>query len=173
MFAAGYADFALIAYHLGQTGIASPAMISVLYAIAMVLAALSAPALGFVLDRMGMVAIAIAIAVGAAATPMVFLGSGLAVGFGVAIWGIATAIQDSLLVALVANVTPEQNRSTAYGVFDLFYGVAWMAGSAALGVLYDHFVWGLVALSVGLQAAAMAVFWTSERMAGSNHAKPA
>ncbi len=164
LFAAGYADFALIAYHLGRAGIASPAAISALYALAMVLAALSAPALGFMLDRMGMVAIALAIAVGAAATPMVFLGSGMAAAFGVAIWEIATAIQDSLLVALVANVTPEQNRSTAYGVFDLFYGVAWMAGSAALGILYDHFAWGLVALSVGLQTAAIAIFWTSEKM---------
>ena len=58
-----------------------------------------------------------------------------------------------------ANVTSDDRRSTAYGVFDTIYSVAWLAGSAALGVLYDHYIWGLVALSVGAQIAAIPVFF--------------
>ena len=56
-------------------------------------------------------------------------------------------------------MTSEDRRSTAYGVFDTIYGVAWLAGSVALGVLYDHYICGLVALSVGAQIGAIPVFF--------------
>jgi len=46
-----------------------------------------------------------------------------------------TTVQDSLFVALIASITAEDIRSTAVGVFDTIYGVAWLAGSAASGVL--------------------------------------
>jgi len=65
----------------------------------------------------------------------------------------------TLLVALIAKVTPEDRRSTAYGIFDTIYGVAWLAGSVTLGVLYDHYIWALVALSVGAQIASIPVFF--------------
>jgi MFS family permease len=159
LFSAGCADFALIAYHLGKTNVASPALISVWYSVAMVVSAVSAPLFGRLLDRTGMIAVAIAIALSAAATPLAFLGNGWVAYLGTAIWGIGTTVQDSLLVALVAKVTSEDRRSTAYGVFDTIYGVAWLAGSMALGVLYDHYIWGLVVLSVGAQIAAIPVFF--------------
>jgi predicted MFS family arabinose efflux permease len=163
LFAAGYADFALVAYHLGQARIASPAEISAWYAIAMVATAITAPILGHVLDGIGLIAIAIGIAVSAAAVPLAFLGHGWMLPLGVGMWGVGTTVQDSLFVALVADITPENIRSTAYGVFDTIYGVAWAAGSAALGFLYDHFVWGLVALSMLAQLAAIAVFFVGYR----------
>jgi MFS family permease len=167
LFAAGCADFALIAYHLGKANIASPALISVWYSVAMVLSAISAPLLGRLLDRTGMIAVAIAIALSAAATPLAFLGSGWIAYLGISIWGIGTTVQDSLLVALIAKVTSEDRRSTAYGVFDTIYGVAWLAGSVALGVLYDHYMWGLVALSVGAQIAAIPVFFIGTVKSGT------
>lgn len=158
LFAAGYADFALIAYHLGHANVASAAMISVWYAMAMITTAIMAPILGHAFDRVGMVAVAIPIAFSAAATPLAFIGRGWMVPLGVAMWGVGTAVQDSLFVAMIADVTAEDSRSTAFGVFDTIYGVAWMAGSAALGVLYDHFVWGLIIVSLGAQIAAAVVF---------------
>jgi MFS family permease len=61
LFGAGCADFALIAYHLTKTNIASPAAISLWYSVAMIASAASAPLFGLLLDRIGMVALAIAI----------------------------------------------------------------------------------------------------------------
>ena len=127
----------------------------------------AAPLLGRLLDRTGMIAIAIAIALSAAATPFAFLGSGWIAYLGISIWGIGTTVQDSLLVALIAKVTSEDRRSTAYGVFDTIYGVAWLAGSVALGVLYDNYIWGLVALSVGAQIAAIPVFFIGSAEGGT------
>ena len=164
LFAAGYADFALIAYHLSRAHIAAPAMISGWYSVAMILSAVSAPLFGLMLDRVGIVTLAIAIAISATATPLAFLGRGWVADFGIAVWGIGTVVQDSMLVAIVAKVTPERRHSTAFGYFDTIYGVAWMAGSVALGVLYERSIWGLVALSVGAQLAAIPVFFAGAQM---------
>ena len=164
LFAAGYADFALIAYHLSRANIAAPAMISVWYSVAMILSAVSAPLFGLMLDRVGIVTLAIAIAISATATPLAFLGRGWVADFGIAVWGIGTVVQDSMLVAIVAKVTPERRHSAAFGYFDTIYGVAWMAGSVALGVLYERSIWGLVALSVGAQLAAIPVFFAGAQM---------
>lgn len=164
LFAAGYADFALIAYHLSRANIAAPAMISVWYSVAMILSAVSAPLFGLMLDSVGIVALSIAIAISATATPLAFLGRGWVADFGIAVWGIGTVVQDSMLVAIVAKVTPERRHSTAFGYFDTIYGVAWMAGSVALGVLYERSIWGLVALSVGAQLAAIPLFFAGAQM---------
>src|SRR6202023_230944 len=127
---------------LSRANIAVPAMISVWYSVAMILSAVSAPLFGLMLDSVGIVALAIAIAIGATATPLAFLGRGWVADFGIAVWGIGTVVQDSMLVAIVAKVTPERRHSTAFGYFDTIYGVAWMAGSVALGVLYERSIWG-------------------------------
>ena len=165
LFAAGYADFALVAYHLGQAKIASPALVSMLYSIAKIVAAAAAPLMGLLLDRIGIIGLVGAIAISIVAVPFAFLGSGWIVGLGVALWGMGTVVQDSLLVALVAKVTPEDTRSTAYGIFDTVFGIAWLAGSAALGKLYDHFLPGLIAFSVIAQVASILVFLASTRIA--------
>jgi MFS family permease len=158
LFAAGYADFALIADHLGHPRIMDPAAVSLWYAAAMILAAITAPVLGHLLDRAGTVAVLIGIVASAAATPLAFLGRGWIAELGIAIWGVGTTVQDSLFVALVADITAEENRSTAFGVFDTIYGIAWLAGSVVLGFLYDHLIWALVLLSVGSQLAALVFF---------------
>ena len=98
-------------------------MISGWYSVAMILSAVSAPLFGLMLDRVGIVTLAIAIAISATATPLAFLGRGWVADFGIAVWGIGTVVQDSMLVAIVAKVTPERGtrrrlaistRSTAW-----------------------------------------------------------
>jgi predicted MFS family arabinose efflux permease len=49
-------------------------------------------------------------------------------------------------------------RSTAFGLFDTAFGVAWFLGSAALGLLYDRSVPALIALSVTLQLLSLPMF---------------
>jgi len=64
------------------------------------------------------------------------------------LWGIGMGAQDSLLKAVLANVVPADKRSTAFGVFDTGFGIAWFVGSAAMGWLYDRSVLALVFFSV-------------------------
>ena len=74
---------------------------------------------------------------------------------GMALWGIGMGAQDSLLKAVLTDVVPIEKRSTAFGVFDTGFGIAWFLGSAAMGLLYDKSILVLVLFSVVLQIAAL------------------
>ncbi|MBV8555874.1 MAG: hypothetical protein JO116_09935, partial [Planctomycetaceae bacterium] len=47
---------------------------------------------------------------------------------------------------------------SAYGLFNMGYGVAWFLGSALMGYLYDSSLQGLVWFSVMVQLAAIPFF---------------
>jgi MFS family permease len=158
LIAAGYVDFALIAYRFGRDHVASPAMISVWFAVAMAVGGLSAPLLGRLLDRFGAIVVALAVPLTAAAVPLAFLGHGFVAGVGAALWGIGTAVQDSLLLALVSTVLADNRKATALGLYDTIFGIAWFAGSVAFGFLVDTSPLTLVVLSVGLQLLAIPFF---------------
>src|SRR5580658_5579617 len=159
-FAAGFADFALISYRFARDHIGSAASISVWYAVAMFVAAISAPLLGRLLDTRGNGTVGVAIVVTAVATALAFLGNGLTAEIGAALWGVGTVVQDSLLLALVASVITQRRGATTFGLYDLIFGVAWFAGSALEGALLDHSIPGLVVFSIALQAIAIPFFVT-------------
>jgi predicted MFS family arabinose efflux permease len=52
---------------------------------------------------------------------------------------------------------PFEKRSTAFGVFDTGFGVAWFVGSALMGLLYDRSIRALVVFSMALQIVALPV----------------
>ena len=158
LLAAGYVDFALISFRFQRDHVAGAAAISVWYAVAMFVAAISAPVLGPLLDKRGNVTIAMAIAVTALATALAFLGNGLTAEIGAALWGVGTVVQDSLLLALVAGVITHRRGATTFGRFDLIFGIAWFAGSALEGALLDRSILALVIFSIALQAIAIPFF---------------
>ena len=83
--------------------------------------------------------------------------------FGLILWGIGVGAQDSLLKAVLARIVPPERRSTAFGVFDSGFGVAWFAGSAATGLLCDRSILAVVLFSSVLQLAALPVLYLSKR----------
>ncbi|HXF10384.1 MAG TPA: MFS transporter, partial [Desulfuromonadaceae bacterium] len=54
LIAAGFADFALVAFHFQKTGIVQPGMVPVFYSMAMVTAAIAALVFGRLLDKFGL-----------------------------------------------------------------------------------------------------------------------
>jgi hypothetical protein len=54
-------------------------------------------------------------------------------------------------------------RGRAFGAFNAVYGAAWLAGSSAMGWLYDVSLAGLVALGVGAQFASAMCFFALRR----------
>lgn len=153
LIAAGSADFALIAFHFGRTGMMSPPWIPVLYAIAMGASGAASLAGGFWFDRSGLTAPAIGLGLAAFATPLVFLGGFGAAIAGAVLWGIGMGVQGSVLKAAIGGMADVAERATAFGLFDLVRGSAWFAGSLLLGALYDINVAALAAISVLLQLA--------------------
>lgn len=155
LIAAGFADFSLIAFHFQKTATVAQGLVPVYYATAMATGALSAPILGKLLDKLGLPILLVGFSVPAFFAPLVFLyGSGWELA-GMVLWGIGMGSQDSCLKAVLAGIVPSQKRSRAFGVFDTGFGIAWFAGSAIMGLLYDKSIPALVAFSVGLQLVAL------------------
>lgn len=156
--AAGYADFALIAFRLSRDHVVGAAAISIWFAVAMAVGAVASPILGRLFDRIGKPVVGVAMAIAAAATPMAFLGAGAIAKAGAALWGLGITVQDVLLLALVATVISRYRRATTFGLYGLIVGVAWFAGSAISGVLLDRSPIALVIFSTALQLAAIPFF---------------
>jgi MFS family permease len=155
--AAGYVDFALIAFRFARDNVVSIPAISIWFAVAMGVAAIASYFLGTWLDKYGSIVVVISLIVTAAASPLAFLGIGAYAQAGVVLWGLGTAVQDALLVALVARVIGEK-RATAFGIYDTVFGIAWFAGSALMGFLIDRSIVALVSFSVIAQLAAIPFF---------------
>lgn len=153
--AAGYVDFPLIAFHFEKTGSVPQAWIPVFYSVAMGVDALSALLFGRWFDRAGMTVLVPAIVLSAFFAPLTFWGGfGLCLA-GMALWGIGMGTQESILRAAIAGMVAPERRGAAYGVFNAWYGVAWFLGSAALGVLYEVSISGVVLFSMGFQLLAI------------------
>jgi MFS family permease len=156
--AAGYADFPLMAYHFGKTGLVASSHIALFYALAMGVDAIGALVLGRLFDRIGFYTLILATVVSAGFAPLAFLGGLFGAISGAILWGIGMSAQESVMRAAVAQLVPSERRGTGFGVFHTGYGLAWFVGSALMGWLYDRSALALVTFSVLAQAAAMVVF---------------
>jgi len=159
LFAAGFADFPLIAFHFEQTELATRVAAPALYALAMGVDALAALAFGRLFDRHGIAVMMIAAGLSACFAPLVFLGGIEAAAAGMVFWGIGMGAQESILRAAVGSLAPPERRSYAYGAFNAAYGVFWFLGSLLIGVLYDISLPALVAFSAILQLASIPIFY--------------
>jgi MFS family permease len=161
--AAGFADFALVGFHFHKANIVPANSIPVFYAVAMASSALASIPLGRLFDRFGPNVSILAFLISAAAAPFVFLGSFALALIGMIFWGIGMSAQGSLFQAMLTRVIPPQKRSTAFGLFDTGYGIAWFVGSAVMGLLYDKSVLAVALFSVILQLAAIPIFFVANK----------
>lgn len=147
LIAFGFADYALISYHFALTHLMSPASVPVLYALAMGTSGLGSLAAGRWYDRRGLVMLLPSTLLIAAYAPLVFQGGFWAALVGMVLWGIGLGVHETVIAAAIARMIPAHRRARAYGLFTAIFGVAWFAGSAILGALYDHSVSATVAVA--------------------------
>jgi len=167
LIAAGFADFSLIAFHFQKASTVPEALVPAFYAAAMATGALTALGFGKLLDKMGPQILLLAFGVPAFFAPLVFLGGIKLELLGMILWGVGIGAQDSCLKAVLSAVVPPEKRSTAFGVFDTGFGIAWFAGSGIMGLLYDRSIPALVAFSLALQMLALPVFALGSRQAAN------
>jgi len=163
LIAAGFADFALIGFHFHKANTVSSNLIPVFYAVAMASSAVASIPLGRLFDRFGPNISLFAFLISAAAAPFVFLGTSVAALIGMVFWGIGMSAQGSLFQAMLTGVIPPQKRSTAFGLFDTGYGIAWFLGSAVMGLLYEKSILAVALFSVCLQLAALPIFFIANK----------
>jgi len=163
--AAGYADFALIAYHLRRAALTPEAWIPLLYAVAMGVDAPAALAFGRLYDRFGLRVLAGVSLLSAGFAPLIFLGGPRAAVAGIVLWGVGMGAQESVMRAAVAGMAPAERRGAAFGLFNAGYGFAWFLGSALMGVLYGVSLSALAVFSAALELGSMAFFLAAKRKA--------
>jgi predicted MFS family arabinose efflux permease len=170
--AIGLADWPLLAYHLGTAHVLAGRWLPIAYSAAMAVDGLAALAVGQLFDRdrargrTGAGVVALFVLGGAAYAPLVLASSGdapyLAIG-GIALWAITRSATESIGKALIAAIVPRGQRGRAYGLYYLVWGIAWWAGSLALGALYDRGRMAAAALASAALVAGAAVVALSAR----------
>jgi MFS family permease len=153
--AAGFADFSLISFHFARQGTVAPDLVPVLYAAAMGASGLGSLLFGRAFDRVDIGILVPLTAASALFAPLVFLGAPVLAFAGVVVWGVGTGVHESIMAAAVAEMVPPARIASAYGLFNLLYGFAWFAGSAAMGLLYDASIPALVVFAVVMELAAV------------------
>ena len=162
-FAAGLMSFELISYHLSSTGIVIRYWIPLFLALSTGMGVIASLILGKLFDLIGLPIVLAAVFLSALFSPFVFLGGFFVALFGMMLWGIGYATQDTLLKAIIAGVLPEGRRNLAFGLFYLGYGSGWLVGSVTAGLLYERSIPLLIAFSVAVQLASIPVFFVAQR----------
>jgi MFS family permease len=168
--AIGLADWPLLAFHLQKAQHVSASWLLLAYAAAMGVDGLAALCAGALFDRAraaggtGAGVLAAFVALGAAYAPLALTAGGAAAIAGLALWAITRAATESIGKALIAAIVPRGERGRAYGLYYLVWGVAWWAGSLAIGALYDQRPTGAAGFAAAALVTGAAVIAASSRV---------
>ncbi len=168
MVATGFADFSLIAYHFQKAATVSTTWVPIFYSMAMAVSGLGSLIFGRMFDHWGIAVLVPLTMISALSAPLVFLGSFGPALLGAGLWGLGVGAHESIIPAAVAAMVPAGKRPSAYGIFTGCYGVFWFVGSAAMGILYDRSLAGVVAFSLAAELAAIPLFAIVMRRVGTN-----
>lgn len=163
--AAGFADFPLIAFHFQQASVVPAAVIPIYYAVAMGISGIGSLVFGRLFDRVGIRILIPLTLVSAIFAPLAFAGGSWVALLGIGLWGLGMGVHESIVPAAVALMVPRERRASAYGLFTAGYGVAWFAGSALMGLLYDAAFPALIAFSITAELAAIPLLLAVRRNA--------
>ncbi len=158
LLACGFIDFPVLGAHFEKQRLFSPAIIPLLYSMAMGVNGLTAVIFGRLYDRYGLIVLTFGIVLSMLAMPLGFMGGITAAILSVICWATGLGVQDATLRSGIAQVVSMNKRGTAFGIFNGVYGVMWFIGSAAMGLLYEKSVIALVVFGVVAQIIAAIMF---------------
>ena len=158
LLAFGYTDFPLLTVHFANRGFFAPEILPLLYAGAMGVEGITAFVFGRLFDRLGLTVLVIGTLISLFSLPLGYLGGETAAIASVGCWAAGLGAQDASLRSGIAQVVSMNKRGNAFGAFNGVFGVMWFLGSAAMGLLYSHSLFALVALGVAAQAGAAVMF---------------
>ncbi|MEM0140610.1 MAG: MFS transporter [Thermoplasmatales archaeon] len=154
----GIGGFPLMSVHLLKSQIVPGFWIPIFYAIAMGLGGIGSLVFGRVMDRMGMKVIAPLIFVSAIGIPLVWFGNFQSAMVGIALWGLGTGVQESLIPAVLSKMIPISRRASAIGILTAAYGISLFVGGVIIGFLYIVGIRELVIFGMAAELAAIPVF---------------
>jgi MFS family permease len=161
----GFTNFQLISYHLKVQAIIPDAQIPIMYAIAMGVDAVAALIVGKTYDRIGLITL---LAVPLLTLPIPFLAfstSYSSVLVGMVLWGVVMGIQETIMRAAIADLTPVDKRGFAYGIFNTVYGAGWLLGAPLMGLLYELSINYLILFTIVMELISIPLFSLVKRAA--------
>lgn len=154
----GFINFALLSFHAKVTGLLTDAAIPFWYAAAMAANAAAAYVVGVLYDKHGL---KVLYAVPVLSIPLPFLGflggTPVLMITAIVLFGFSLGIQETVIKAGIADLTPLNKRGTGYGIFNTMNGLGLLASGAAMGLLYDVSPWAVCWFSLAAEAAGLAV----------------
>src|SRR3989339_184594 len=162
----GFVSFVLIGYHLKQNNIISDTAIPLFYAVAMAVDAIVALIIGKIYDKFkkkrnnekaGLLLLFIIPILTAIIPVLVFSKSIILIFIAVLIWGIVMGTHETIMKAVIADITSIKKRGTAYDIFNTAYGIAIVIGSSMIGILYDNSLILLIILLISVELSTIPV----------------
>lgn len=149
LFAFGFIDFSLIIMHISNINIIDSKYLPLMYAVAMLVDAISAYIFGVFYDKKGYLSIILATIICSTFSLFIFFFNSLwSTIIGLVLWGIGMGAVESVLKAFITDLSNKSNRSFAFGLFDATFGLLWFLGSWLLGFLYDKSIIAFIAVSI-------------------------
>lgn len=150
----GFVNFALVGYHLKINHIIPDLYIPLLYLLAMVVDGVSGMAIGKIYDRVDRKIYTLLVVpfLTAITIALLFSGNIVYTVLGMFVWGVVMGLHEVVFKAYIVDLVEQGKRGSAFGVFNLVYGVSAFSGGALTGLLYDIsvdvMVWSLIAVQV-------------------------
>ncbi|MDW8436180.1 MAG: MFS transporter, partial [Candidatus Caldarchaeum sp.] len=156
---AGFAHFQLLSYHFARHSIMPEALIPVLFAAAMAVDAAVALAVGKIYDKTGPSVLLTIPLLSLPIAPLGFSSSFAMAAVSIILWGACMGVQETIMRAAVATMSPSEKRGFTFGIFNTVFGLAWFVGSGFMGALYDFGVGYAVFFSISLELASLIWFF--------------
>lgn len=161
----GFVNFALVGFHLKKINILSDTFIPILYAFVMGIDAIIGLLIGRIYDSLKNKKkgkeynILLFVPLSAVIVPFfIFSSWRFLIVMGAILLGFGLGIQETIMKAVVADITPITKRSSGYGAFNFSFGIAFFLGSTIAGYLYDYSISVLIITLVVIELLAIPVF---------------
>jgi predicted MFS family arabinose efflux permease len=164
----GFVNFSTTGYHVKAAGIMEDGEITFVYSIAMGVDAITSLIVGRMYDKVkensgrksGGLKVMAMIPIITMLLPFFTLSnSRSAVIVGMMIFGIVMGTHETIMRSAISDISPYYKRGTSYGIFNAAYGLALMAGSYFMGLLYDFQMISLIRIvTVALEVLAIIIF---------------
>lgn len=168
----GFISFAIVGYHLSVHKIISDTQIPFFYAIAMIIDAIFGLIVGRLYDKLKqknnnensglLILVAIPILT-ALMLPMIFSYSLTLLLLGVFLWGVIMGMHETVMKASIADIIPIKKRGTAYGIFNLAYGLSMFIGSTLAGYLYEISIPLMITIMVLIEMFSLILFFNMKK----------
>jgi len=174
---AGFVSFVLMAYHFKSHHVLSDAQIPLFYAVAMGVDGAAALGIGKLYDRMkekqkhewaGIGTLLIIPMLSLVIPFLCFTTIPWIAILSIVLWGIVMAGHETIMKSAIADITPLRKRGTGYGILNVAYGLAMLAGGVAMGFLYDRSLPALIIGIVVLELASLPFFFAMKREVSEN-----